>query len=187
MTPILLIPACLSSLITGISLGTSRRGLSMLPESPVRGVPMRAWRRYVAVMVVARPATRTPRGRLGAWGMDARHLRDAGLMTETHKATVGAETGVWCGSWVDGLDEAKFLGNPELQRAAFEATSRKLVPEARKHVGKVIGGVPCSLSGLLAVGHHAGSAGIAGWADDARVRAKFGNTTKSFERSNGIF
>jgi hypothetical protein len=54
-------------------------------------------------------------------------------------------------------------------------------------VGKVVDGQPCSLSGLLGVGHLAGEAGVAGWVADPAVRERFRATTQTFHRTNGIF
>jgi hypothetical protein len=62
-----------------------------------------------------------------------------------------------------------------------------MVPRVSKLVGADVGGVKCSLSGLLGVGHMAGASGVEGWVRDATVRAKFGKTTDTFNLTNGIF
>ena len=104
MAPILLIPTAVFGFLGGISLGKSRRGLSMLPPerpSPLPGVSALAWQRFVTIMVVAPRGHVTPRRRMGLFGMDGRRLADVGFMANPRKVTVGAEAGVWSGEdWV---------------------------------------------------------------------------------------
>lgn len=191
MLPILaLVPVSVFSFLGGLSLGTSRRGLSMLPPerlSPLPGVPGRSWRRFVSVMVIAPRSTMTPRGRLGYFGLDARRLVDVGFMSDARKATIGGETGVWTGKWVAPLSDKIFLASAPAQYEAFARSMRCLIPTVAPIVGKTIEGQRASLSGLLAAGHLAGRTGVITWAADPSVRQKFQSTTANFNRANGLF
>lgn len=190
MTVLVAVPAAVFAFLAGASLGRRRHVLSMLPPdegSPLPGVPARAWVRFVRVMVVAPRAHRSPRGRLGMFGMDARRLADVSFMRSPRKVRLGGEDGVWAGEWVSPLTEGDFLASEAAQHEAFARSARRLAERAAPHVGKVIGGRRASLSGLIAAGHLAGEEGLAGWVADPSVRRKFEATTRNFERANGIF
>ena len=190
MNPALLFPATVFGFLGGAALGRSRRELSMLPpdkSSPLPGVPLCRWERFVAVMVSAPKRTLTPRGRWGMFGMDARRLADVGFMSEPKKTVLGAEQGVWTGRWRPPLDQQKFLESAGAQDEAFARSMRGLVPAVAGHVGAVVDGKRATLSGLLAAGHVAGEVGVQGWVADPAVRQKFRATTANFERANGIF
>lgn len=162
----------------------------MLPPerpSPLRGVPAVAWSRFVTVMVQAPRSHATPRGRLGLFGMDGRRLADVGFMRSPRKVTVGSETGVWTGEWVAPLTEQKFLASAGAQYEALSRSMRRMAPKVAGYVGRTVDGKKISLSGLLAVGHLAGEDGVASWVADPAVRQKFGQTTRNFERANGLF
>lgn len=190
LNPLVLIPVSIFSFLGGAMLGRSRRNLSMLkPEkgSPLPGVPLSAWSRFVAVMVVAPKKTVSPRGRMGSFGFDARRLADVGFMDKPRKITVGGETGVWTGDWKQPLSTDKFLDSTAAQYEAFSRSMRRMAPKVGAFVGCNIDGVPATLSGLLGVGHLAGEAGVAGWVKDPETRKKFKNTTANFHRTNGVF
>jgi hypothetical protein len=189
MLPVVLIPVGIFAFLGGASFGRSRRGLSMTPRttSPLPGVPLLSWERFVTVMVVSPPQSMTSRRRMGMFGMDARRLSDVGFMEEVRKGHVGGEQGVWVGKWRPPLTTEKFLASAPAQYEAFRRSAQRLAPKVQGLVGTLVDGQPCSLSGLLGVGHLAGEAGVAGWVADPRVRARFRATTQAFQRSNGIF
>ena len=189
MTPALLLPVGIFGFLGGAVLGVSRKNLSMRPDPKVNkfGIPIITWERFVTIMAIAPRQNVTPRRRFGMFGLDARRLSDVGFMTRPRKVSIGSEGGVWSGEWVPPLSESKFLASTPVQYAAFARSMKKLVPRALPHVGKVIDGKKASLSGLLAVGHLAGEAGLESWVKDSAVRQKFGATTKNFERANGVF
>lgn len=162
----------------------------MLPPerpSPLPGVPRLAWEKFVAVMVVAPKRTRSARGRLGYFGLDARRLADLELVRNPRKTRMGAEDGVWTGEWVAPLTEDGFLGSAEAQLEAFARSCRRLAAKAAPHVGKVVDGRKATLSGLLAAGHLAGEEGLGSFVSDPAVRKRFGATSDNFVRANGIF
>ena len=191
-----LIPVGIVALLIGAALGTGRKGLTMLPEglrpeglrpeSPVRGILIVRWTRFHRLMA-RHPRDYDSAGHLGAWGMTARGLHDAGLVDAPKKTAVGREVGIWSGEWKKPLSKEKFLGSLPLQSRAFELATEKLVPAAAPHVGAVVDGKTCSLSGLLGVGHAAGAAGLVDWVRNPASRQKFKRTTETFNLTNGIF
>lgn len=194
MTPVLLVPAALFSFLAGAALGAGRRGsqtLSMLPPgkipAPLPGVPAVAWRRFVALMVVAPKRSLGSRGRLGYFGMDARRLADVGLVERPRKSSVDGEEGVWTGSWKAPLTRDAFLGSARIQYEAFTRSAGLMIPKLAPLVGSQVGPEKATLSGLLGVAHLAGERGVEGWVRSPEVRAKFRATTANFHRTNKIF
>jgi hypothetical protein len=189
MLPVVLVPVGIFAFLGGAAFGRSRRGLSMTPRttSPLRGVPLLSWERFVTIMAVSPPQNVTPRRRMGMFGMDARRLADVGFMEEARKSSVGGEQGVWVGKWRSPLTTEKFLASTPAQYEAFSRSSRLLEPKVQGYVGTVVEGQSCTLSGLLGVGHLAGEAGVGSWVADPAVRKRFRATTQAFHRTNGIF
>ena len=190
MNPLIMIPIGIFAFLGGAVFGRSRKGLSMtVPKkgSPIDGVPLLKWERFVTVMAVTPRQRVTPRYRLGTFGMDARRLSDVGFMVTPRKATVGGEAGVWIGEWKKPLTTDKFLGSMPAQYVAFKRSMSRLAPRVSGFVGAEVDGTKCSLSGLLGVGHLAGEAGIESWVKNPDVRKRFKSTTANFNRTNGIF
>ena len=187
MLPLLAIPIGLVGLLTGISLATGRRGLTMLPKSPIRGIILVRWTRFTRTMGRRPRNYESPRGRLGAFDMDARRLSDVDFAENPHKVIVGSETGVWAADFKKPLTKDAFLGSLPLQYEAFKRSMVQMTPAVVGFVGTEVDGCKCSLSGLLGVGHMAGVAGVASWVKSPEIRKKFKNTTEMFQATNGIF
>jgi hypothetical protein len=190
INPIALIPVSIFSFLGGAVLLRSRKNLSMLPaekQGPLPGVPLMAWTRFISIMAIVPKKTMTPRGRMGAFGLDARRLADVGFMEKPRKATVGGETGVWVGEWKAPLSTEKFLNSTPAQYEAFKRSMKIMAPKVGSFVGTDIGGVKATLSGLLGVGHLAGEAGVESWVRNEDVRRKFKATTANFIKTNNIF
>lgn len=187
MLPLLAIPIGLVGLLTGISLATGRRGLTMLPQSPIKGIVLVRWLRFTSTMARRPRNFESPRGRLGAFDMDARRLSDVGLAENPRKTIVGSETGVWAADWKKPLSKDAFLGSLPIQYEAFKRSMIQMTPAVVGFVGSEVDGCKCSLSGLLGVGHMAGVAGVASWVKSPETRKKFANTTETFQITNGIF
>jgi hypothetical protein len=185
--PLILLPIGLVGFLTGLSLGTGRKGLTMLPKSPLPDVSQRCWLRYTVIMARRPKAWQSPRGRLGTFDMDARRLADVGLMMSPRKTTIGRETGVWTGDWKAPLSESIYLKSMPLQYVSFTRSMTAMVPKVNKFIGETVDGKVCTLSGLLGVGHLAGEAGVESWVKDPKVREKFKATTDTFNRVNGVF
>lgn len=180
--PLLIIPAALVGFLAGRVTGKHKASRAPLP-----GVPFAAWESFIAVMSVAPKSHVSKRYKLGTFQMDARKLKDVGVMKTAVKGVYGDEAGVWMGAWTPPLTESAFLGSIPLQYAAFVRSMRAAAPKVSGLVGAVADGVKCSLSGLLGVSHVAGEAGVESWVRDPEVRRRFKATTDTFKRTNAIF
>jgi hypothetical protein len=181
VNPLFLLPAALLGFLGGKAFSKRK------PKStPLPGVPLALWEKYVAVMVLAPKDRVSPQGKLGTFQMGPRRMVDLGLMTSSQKIDRGG-VGMWVGSWKPPLTEDKFLGSMPLQYAAFTRSCKAMAPKVSGLVGVEVDGRKCTLSGLLGVAHMAGEAGCLGWVKDPQVRRKFASTTEVFARTNGIF
>jgi hypothetical protein len=190
ISPVALIPVGIFSFLGGAALFKSRKNLSMLPpekQGPLPGVPIASWTRFISIMAIAPKKTVTPRGRMGAFGLDARRLSDVGFMEKPRKTTIGGETGVWTGDWKAPLTTEKFLDSTPAQYEAFKRSMKLMAPKVGSFVGADIDGVPATLSGLLGVGHLAGEAGVESWVKNPDIRKKFKATSVNFNKTNNIF
>jgi hypothetical protein len=187
LLPLVVIPIGITALLTGAALATSRRGLSMLPQGPIKGIVLVRWTRFVRAMARHPRSFDGPRGRMGAFGMDARRLADVGLCEAPKKTIVGGEVGVWTATWKKPLSKENYLKSLPVQYAGFKRSIQLMTPRVSGFVGKVVDGKSCTLSGLLGVGHLAGQSGVESWVKDASVRKKFKSTTETFNLTNGIF
>jgi hypothetical protein len=187
MNPLYSIPISIGSFLAGVAFTTPRKGLSMLPKSPLPKVTLVLWSRYVGRMARYPKSYMSPRGRMGAFGMDARRLADVGFCESPRKTTIGREVGVWTADFRMPISKEVYLASLPLQYASFKKSMRKMQPAAVRFVGAEVDGAHCTLSGLLGVGHHAGEAGIESWVKDPKVRERFKATTDTFKRVNGIF
>ena len=115
LNPIILLPVGVFSFLAGAAFGRSRKDFSMRSSSPLPGVPLVRWKRFVTIMAVTPKRHVTPRHRFGAFGLDARRLSDVGFMEKPHKTTIGGETGVWTGEWKRPLTtDVELLKSKEL-------------------------------------------------------------------------
>lgn len=188
LNPIILLPAGIFSFLAGAAFGRSRKELSMLkPSSPLPGVPLVRWERFVTLMAIAPKRHVTPRHRFGTFGLDARRLADVGFVEKPRKTTIGGEIGVWTGEWKKPLTTEKFLDSLPIQYLAFKRSMTKMIPKVAGFVGAKVDGKECTLSGLLGVGHLAGEAGVESWVKNPDVRNRFSATTANFVRTNKIF
>jgi len=158
----------------------------MLPKSPIRCVSVRSWLIFTTRLARHPLGYTSSRGQLGTFGIDPRRLVDVGLATRVTKTDVGG-VGKWSVSFAAPLTTEKFLVDLPTQYEAFKQSTMALVPLAEQFVGRDIDGAMCTLSGLLGVGHAAGSSAVAGWVADPATRAKFRGTTDTFKLTNGIF
>jgi hypothetical protein len=184
----LVIPAAIGGLLTGAALfGPGRKGLTMLPQSPIKGIVLIKWTTFVRTMARHRPNYCSPRGRYGMFGMDMRRLADVGFATNPRKGSKQNECGVWIGDWKEPLSEEVYIASQPVQYVSFRKSMVAMVPKAEQFVGFKVDGTECTLSGLLGVGHHAGESGIESWVKDPAVRQRFKATTEAFNLTNKIF
>ncbi len=179
MHPFLLIPTVAFGFLAGRASTPKKLG-------PL-GHPLIAWQRFVTIMAVAPKSTISDKGKLGAFQMDARRLRDVGAMKSAVKGHRDGKTGIWVGEWEAPLTEKEFLGNLPLQYATFCRSMRDAAPKVSGYVGCEIDGKKATLSGLLGVSHAAGTGGVESWVKDKNIRQRFKGTTKTFHDVNGIF
>jgi hypothetical protein len=157
--------------------------------SPWKDVPPPAWTAFVKAMGDKKAKAVDDRYRLGIFGIGARRLVDLGLMKNPKKGEYKGAKGVWVAEWLPPHSEEKFLGSPEAQYRAFVASMiayRRAINQqfAGKPAPAPVGGKRVSLSGLLAVAHHAGMGGLGKWlSDERRVPA----TTEAFTKATEIF
>jgi hypothetical protein len=188
MHPLYTIPVGIGSFLLGIMVAApSRKGLTMQPRSPLKGVRFVLWSRYVGRMARHPKQYDSPRGRMGMFGMDARRLCDIGFAVAPRKVTIGRETGVWTADFRAPVTKNLYLARLPLQYASFKRSMHRMQPVASEFVGAEVDGEKCTLSGLLGVGHMAGEAGIKSWVKDPKVRQRFKATTDTFKLTNGIF
>lgn len=157
--------------------------------SPWKDVPPPAWTAFVKAMGDKKAKDVDARYRLGIFGIGARRLVDLGLMKNPKKGEYKGAKGVWIAEWLPPHSEEKFLGSPEAQYRAFVASMiayRRAINQqfAGKPAPAPVGAKRVSLSGLLAVAHHAGMGGLGKWlSDERRVTA----TTEAFNKASEIF
>lgn len=169
---------------------------SATPSGVVRGfptiwkdVPSPAWTAFVKAMGDKKAKEVDPRYRLGIFGIGARRLVDLGIMKNPKKTAYKGQQGVWLAEWVPPHSEEKFLNSPEAQYRSFVASMisyRRAINQqlADKPAPPPVNGKRVTLSGLLAVAHHAGMGGLGKWlSSERRVPA----TTAAFTKATEIF
>ncbi len=159
--------------------------------SPWPDVPHEVWTRFVMIMGRAKSGTVSPKGHLGIFQMGMRRLGDLGLAKNVRKGERNGEQGVWLGVWNAPLSEARFLASPELQYKIFvrsmQTYRREIERQFKNEIGREIEGKAATLSGLLAVAHHAGIPGLEKWLKGDPPREKFPQTTAAYKAATGIF
>jgi hypothetical protein len=150
--------------------------------SPWRDVSHTAWTRFVRIMAVSPASYESAKGYYGMFLFGVRRLVDLGIMKNPKKTATG-----WTADWA--VPKAKFLADGALQAAALGRSMksyRKLVIEKYgKAIGLPVAGKPATLSGLLAVAHFAGAAGLGKWITEPTSRKS--ETTAAYTRANGVF
>ena len=173
--------------------------------SPLEGVPLDAWKKYVAQMRKASGNVAPASIRLfkvgsawephfGAFLLGVRTLAHLGLMTEPKKVKdidpkSQAERWVWTAKWKAPATLRGFLSDPVRQ---YDALVRHVQNHAASiRAGKLIG-TPlgelgtATLSGLLAAARSAGLSGMRAWLKETTDKRN-PNTTKAFKESNELF
>lgn len=158
-------------------------------ESPIPEASASQWTRFVRLMQVGAPGDVTPSGQVGLFGTRFKRLEDLGLVREVRRQARDRKV-EWAGRWTTSLSLDQFLSNPLLQYRAFAASMKRYRAEILERHGAALGqeieGRRATLSGLLAVAHHAGPA-LASWIANAADRRRFGKTTAAYSRTTGVF
>ena len=154
-------------------------------DGTAEGAPSR-WRHFVRVLSVASPTYVGPRGHLGMFMYDPRRLETLGVMHNIRADESGKRTG----EFTPPFSASRWL-DPRVQGAVFQrdmARMRRIVTAAHdSEIGKVHAGRPATMSGLLAVAHAAGPAGLKSWLANDADKTRFRNTTAAYLRTTGIF
>jgi hypothetical protein len=165
-----------------------RRGQMVYP-SPIPEASDEQWARFVRLMQVGDTAAVTPSGQVGIFQTRLKRLQDLGLARDVRRIN-GPSGPRWTATFRPPLTLARLLGDPLLQYRIFVASMRRyrgeILAEHRGAIGTQIEGKPATLSGLLAVAHHAGPA-LASWLASANDRKRFAKTTAAYGRTTGVF
>jgi hypothetical protein len=160
--------------------------------SPFPTVAGPEWTQFVIYLRGKNPKQITPGYSLGLFGFGMRRLVDLGLASNPHKGTYNGKT-VWLADWAPALTPGPdtFLGDAQTQYNAFVKSMQLYAAQVHKEIPEAVGaqldGKAVTLSGLLAVAHRAGWAGLKEWMGDAKVRAAHPQSTDIFNKENGLF
>ena len=165
-----------------------RRGQTIYP-SPLPDASDEQWARFVRLMQAGDASAVTPSGQVGIFQTRLKRLQDLGLARDVRRVT-GPNGAHWTATFRPPLTLARLLADPLLQYRIFVASMRRyrgeILGEHRGAIETQIEGKPATLSGLLAVAHHAGPA-LASWLASAGDRKRFSKTTTAYVRTTGVF
>jgi hypothetical protein len=158
-------------------------------RSPIAEASDEQWARFVRLMQTGDLAAVTPSGQIGVFQTRVKRLQDLGLARDVRRAT-GENGARWTATFKPPLTLARLLSDPLLQYRIFAASMRRyrseILERHRDALGKEIEGKPATLSGLLAVAHHAGPA-LASWLTNPEDRLRFQKTTAAYGHTTGVF
>jgi hypothetical protein len=158
-------------------------------RSPLSEASDAQWAQFVRLMQTGELAAVTPTGQIGVFQTRVKRLQDLGLARDVRR--VAGEGGArWTATFKAPLTLARLLSDPLLQYRVFAASMRRyrgeILERHRDALGKEIEGKPATLSGLLAVAHHAGPA-LASWLTNPDDRRRFQKTTAAYDQTTGVF
>jgi len=166
-----------------------RRRPHTIYGSPMPEASDEQWARFARFMQTGDVAAVTPSGQVGIFQTRLKRLQDLGLARDVRRGT-GAGGARWTATFRPPLTLARLLADPLLQYRVFVASMRRyrhaILADHRGALGTEIEGKPATLSGLLAVAHHAGPA-LVSWLASADDRKRFAKTTTAYGRTTGVF
>lgn len=170
--------------------GRLRRRNARVPyPSPLPEASDEQWARFVRLMQAGDVAAVTPSGQVGLFQTRLKRLEDLGLAREVRRVK-GDGTGRWTATFRPPLTLQRLLSDPLLQYRIFVASMRRYRNEILAHhraaIGTQLEGKPATLSGLLAVAHHAGPA-LASWLTSPDDRRRFARTTRAYQTTTEVF
>jgi hypothetical protein len=158
-------------------------------RSPIAEASDEQWARFVRLMQTGDLAAVTPSGQVGVFQTRVKRLQDLGLARDVRRVA-GEASARWTATFKPPLTLARLLSDPLLQYRIFAGSMRRyrseILERHRDALGKDIEGKPATLSGLLAVAHHAGPA-LASWLTNPEDRRRFERTTAAYGRTTGVF
>lgn len=158
-------------------------------RSPIPEASDEQWTRFARLMQTGDLAAVTPTGQIGIFQTRVKRLQDLGLARDVRR--VAGDGGArWKATFRPPLTLARLLSDPLLQYRIFAASMRRyrsdVLERHRDAIGTEIEGKRATLSGLLAVAHHAGPA-LGSWLTNPEDRRRFAKTTAAYGRTTGVF
>ena len=158
-------------------------------RSPIPEASDEQWERFARLMQTGELSTISPSGQVGLFQTRLKRLEDLGLATKVRRDNHhGGAT--WTATFRPPITMDRLLADPLLQYRVFAASMRRyrndILANHRRLFGTEIEGKPATLSGLLAVAHHAGPA-LASWLANPEDRRRFERTTAAFTSATGVF
>jgi hypothetical protein len=158
-------------------------------RSPIPEASDEQWERFARLMQTGHLSAITPSGQVGLFQTRLKRLEDLGLATKVRRENHhGGAT--WTATFRPPLTMDQLLADPLLQYRVFAASMKRyrgdILANHRRVFGTEIEGKPATLSGLLAVAHHAGPA-LASWLANPEDRRRFERTTAAFTSATGVF
>lgn len=159
-------------------------------KAPLPSIKPEKWTTFANCM--KGPNVITPAFAMGLFGFSARRLVDLKVMKNPRQGDYKGRK-VWTGDWVPPMTINKFMADQAFQYKVFLASMKNYIvrigadPKVKATIGTVIDGKRVTLSGLLAVAHKAGFAGLKSWLANPKDRKKFVATTAAFNKCNGLF
>jgi hypothetical protein len=166
-----------------------RRRVSHGYASPIPEASDEQWARFVRLMQVGDVAAVTPSGQVGLFQTRLKRLEDLGLARDVRR--VKGDSGArWTAAFRAPLTLQRLLSDPLLQYRIFAASMRRyrneILASHRAAFGTEIEGKRATLSGVLAVAHHAGPA-LASWLSNPEDRRRFARTTHAYQTTTEVF
>jgi hypothetical protein len=165
------------------------RVVSFAYRSPIPEASDEKWARFVRLMQTGDLAAVTPSGQVGLFQTRVKRLQDLGLARDVRRVP-GDGGARWTATFKPPLTLTRLLSDPLLQYRIFAASMRRyrseILERHRDALGKEIEGKPATLSGLLAVAHHAGPA-LASWLTNPEDRRRFAKTTAAYRQTTEVF
>lgn len=158
-------------------------------KSPIPEASDEQWARFVRLMQTGDVAAVTPTGQVGLFQTRLKRLEDLGLAREVRRVAIdgGAR---WTATFRAPLSLQRLLGDPLLQYRVFAASMRRyrgdILGHHREVLGRELEGKRATLSGLLAVAHHAGPA-LVSWLANEADRKRFARTTSAYHVTTEVF
>ena len=131
------------------------------PKSPLEGVPVAAWGRFIAALEVQPVNARSPSGGLGAYDIRPRRLVELGYASELTSKRTSTGRQVQVCEFVLPWTQSKFLADPVAQ---FAAVSKSILLYHRAIVsGELKKPKGCSVAGALAILQVGGRGALESW------------------------
>jgi hypothetical protein len=158
-------------------------------RSPLPEASDEQWAEFARLMQTGELSAITPSGQVGLFKTRLKRLEDLGLATNVRRESHhGGAT--WMANLRAPLTMDRLLSDPLLQYRIFVASMKRyrseILAQHRRVLGTEIESKRATLSGLLAVAHHAGPS-LASWLTNPADRQRFEKTTVAYNATTGVF